>query len=74
MKLGVPASWFDRDGRKVTKSIEGFLFPDTYEFPPDVTAQAALEMMVQRFLAGDRRAEVRRHGARRAEGRPRTRC
>ncbi|GAA1391327.1 endolytic transglycosylase MltG [Catellatospora chokoriensis] len=51
VKLGVPASWFDRDGRKVTKSIEGFLFPDTYEFPPDVTAQSALELMVQRFLA-----------------------
>lgn len=51
VKLGVPESWFDRDGRKVTRSVEGFLFPDTYEFPPDVTAQSALKMMVQRFLA-----------------------
>ncbi|BCJ74138.1 hypothetical protein CS0771_36820 [Catellatospora sp. IY07-71] len=51
VKLGVPASWFERDGRKVTRSVEGFLFPDTYEFPKDVTAEAALKMMVQRFLA-----------------------
>ncbi|GAA2402288.1 hypothetical protein Cme02nite_57350 [Catellatospora methionotrophica] len=51
VKLGVPESWFDRGGRKVTKSIEGFLFPDTYEFAPDVTAQGALEVMVKRFLA-----------------------
>ncbi|MEU7825671.1 endolytic transglycosylase MltG [Catellatospora sp. NPDC049133] len=51
VKLGVPESWFDRDGRKVTKSVEGFLFPDTYEFPPDVTARSALETMVRRFLA-----------------------
>ncbi|MEV4412835.1 endolytic transglycosylase MltG [Catellatospora sp. NPDC049609] len=51
VKLGVPATWFDRDGRKVTKSVEGFLFPDTYEFPKDVTAESALKMMVQRFLA-----------------------
>ena len=33
--LGVPDFWFNRtDGQKVTKSIEGFLFPDTYEFQP----------------------------------------
>nr|WP_196279998.1 endolytic transglycosylase MltG [Catellatospora paridis] len=51
VKLGVPESWFDRGDRKVTRSVEGFLFPDTYEFPPDVTAQSALELMVQRFLA-----------------------
>jgi UPF0755 protein len=49
--LGVPDFWFNRtDGQKVTKSIEGFLFPDTYEFPPDATAQEMLETMVQHFM------------------------
>jgi UPF0755 protein len=52
--LGVPATWFTRkDGKPVpaTKSIEGFLFPDTYEFPPKVTAKEALTLMVKRFIA-----------------------
>jgi UPF0755 protein len=50
--LGVPAFWFKRtDGKKVTKSIEGFLFPQTYEFDPNVTAKKVLESMVQQFLA-----------------------
>jgi UPF0755 protein len=49
--LGVPAFWFNRtDGQKVTKSIEGFLFPDTYEFPPRSTAAGMLEIMVKRFM------------------------
>lgn len=49
--LGVPDFWFKRtDGQKVTKSIEGFLFPDTYEFPPDATAAQMLETMVQHFM------------------------
>lgn len=49
--LGVPAFWFNRtDKQKVTKSIEGFLFPDTYEFPPNATAADILGTMVKRFL------------------------
>lgn len=52
IKLGVPDWWFNRQDGKTTdkKSIEGFLFPDTYEFPEKVTAEGALEMMVKRFL------------------------
>jgi len=52
LKLGVPAFWFNRlDGKKAAKtSIEGFLFPATYEFPPDTTAESALKTMVQQFL------------------------
>lgn len=52
VKLGVPAEWFKRKeaGKAESKSIEGFLFPDTYEFPKDVTAEGALKMMVQRFM------------------------
>jgi peptidoglycan lytic transglycosylase G len=49
--LGVPSFWFNRtDGQKVTRSIEGFLFPDTYEFPPNATAEDMLSTMVSRFL------------------------
>jgi UPF0755 protein len=51
LKLGVPAFWFNRsDKKKVTRSIEGFLFPQTYEFPPDATATDVLKTMVQQFL------------------------
>jgi UPF0755 protein len=50
--LGVPDFWFNRsDGKEVEEPhIEGFLFPDTYEFPPDATAAQVLETMVGRFL------------------------
>jgi UPF0755 protein len=50
--LGVPDFWFKRtDGQKETRSIEGFLFPDTYEFGPDATATEMLEDMVQHFMS-----------------------
>jgi UPF0755 protein len=50
--LGVPDFWFNRtDDQRVTKSIEGFLFPDTYEFEPNATAAEILETMVQHFLS-----------------------
>lgn len=52
----VPDWWFARtDGKEAERSIEGFLFPDSYDFPPEVTAQSALETMVNQFLtvAGD---------------------
>jgi UPF0755 protein len=49
--LGVPDFWFTRsDGKRVSRSIEGFLFPQTYEFPPNATATQVLETMVQQFL------------------------
>jgi UPF0755 protein len=51
IKLGVPQEWFKRtDGKAVQPNIEGFLFPDTYEFPKGVTAETALKMMVKEFL------------------------
>jgi UPF0755 protein len=50
-ELGVPDWWFNRkDNQKVTKSIEGFLFPDSYELLPNATAEEILKQMVQRFL------------------------
>lgn len=51
VKLGVPAFWFNRqDGKKGPKSIEGFLYPSTYEIPPKATAAQILSMMVDEFL------------------------
>ena len=32
-------------------SLEGYLFPDTYRFAPNVTSEAILEAMVRRFRA-----------------------
>lgn len=49
--LGVPDWWFKRsDGKKIKPSIEGFLFPDTYEIPPKATAETVLKLMVENFL------------------------
>ncbi len=48
-KAGVPAS-----------SIEGFLYPDTYTFTRDATAEAVLTKMVSRALEEYRRADARR--------------
>ena len=50
--LGVPDFWFNRtDGQKKSKSIEGFLFPDTYEFDPKASAADDLRLMVKHFLS-----------------------
>jgi UPF0755 protein len=50
--LGVPAFWFNRrDHKPAQKSIEGFLFPDTYEFDPKMTADQILKTMVDRFMS-----------------------
>ncbi len=51
--LGVPEAWYARKDGKSSggeRSIEGFLFPDTYEFPDGSNAKQVLEIMVKRFL------------------------
>ena len=49
--LGIPDWWFKRqDGKTVTPSIEGFLYPATYEFDPGTDATTMLKRMVQQFL------------------------
>jgi UPF0755 protein len=51
VKLGVPATWFKRsDNKTVAPSVEGFLFPDTYQFDPGTTADQALSEMVAHFV------------------------
>lgn len=47
----IPNEWFVRDdGKQAEGGIEGFLFPDTYEFGTDPTAEQVLTIMVNRFL------------------------
>jgi UPF0755 protein len=50
--LGVDKSWFvgkTHNGRPFLKSTEGFLFPATYNFQPDESAQQMLKDMVKKF-------------------------
>jgi len=49
--LGIGNNWFVRDDKKKpAKTIEGFLYPDTYLFDPGTTAKEALQEMVQHFM------------------------
>jgi UPF0755 protein len=38
-----------RDIDPTAKNLEGYLFPDTYSFPPDTSARQVVETMVKRF-------------------------
>jgi len=56
--LGVQDWWFKRsDGKDAAKTVEGFLFPATYEFDPGVDAKTILSTMVNKFntVMGDLR-------------------
>lgn len=47
----IPDTWFARgDKIQPIKGVEGFLFPDTYSFGPDMKAQQILETMIDRFM------------------------
>jgi UPF0755 protein len=50
--LGIPDLWFTRgDGKPVTKSIEGFLYPATYDFDPGSDATTILKAIIGNFNA-----------------------
>ena len=50
--FGIDESWFTRtDGKQAAKTLEGFLYPSTYEFDPGTTAVEALQTMVSKFLS-----------------------
>ncbi len=50
--LGISPDWFTRqDGKPVQKSIEGFLYPATYELDPGMDATAILKKIVANFNA-----------------------
>ncbi|MEV4352454.1 endolytic transglycosylase MltG [Actinoplanes sp. NPDC049596] len=50
LALGVPDFWFNRSNNtKANVSVEGFLFPDTYEFDPKASATDMLTTMVTHF-------------------------
>src|SRR5262249_13417275 len=38
-----------KDGKPVQKSVEGFLFPATYEFNPGVDAETVLKAVIAKF-------------------------
>ncbi|MBD3241817.1 MAG: endolytic transglycosylase MltG, partial [Chitinivibrionales bacterium] len=40
------------------ETLEGYLFPDTYRFPPDVTAKDVVHRMVAEFLAQYAKVEI----------------
>jgi UPF0755 protein len=49
--LGIPDWWFKRqDGKQVAQSLEGFLFPQTYEFDPGTKPLEIVKTMVQHFM------------------------
>jgi UPF0755 protein len=51
VKLGVPEWWFNRnDKKKAQGGLEGFLFPATYEIPPNPTAESVLKILVKKFV------------------------
>jgi UPF0755 protein len=50
--LGLADFWFVRgDGKQIAPGLEGFLFPATYDFPPNVDATGVLKIIIARFNA-----------------------
>jgi len=47
--LGIDPIWFEGFSDRQVKSVEGFLFPSTYEFDGEMTAAQMLTEMVKRF-------------------------
>ncbi|GAA2370318.1 endolytic transglycosylase MltG [Dactylosporangium salmoneum] len=48
--LGVGEVWYTRtDGKQRAPGIEGFLFPATYDLPPNLDATGILKLIVARF-------------------------
>ena len=47
--LGVDPIWFEGFGDRQIKSVEGFLFPATYEFDEEMTAEQMLSAMIAKF-------------------------
>lgn len=47
--LGVDPIWFEGFSDRQQMSVEGFLFPSTYEFDETMTAEEMLSQMVDRF-------------------------
>jgi UPF0755 protein len=65
--LGITADWYERPGKGSAaaerKSIEGFLFPDTYQYDPAASAQDILKMMVDQFFVVAERVQVKQRAA-----------
>ncbi len=66
LALGIPDYWFKREDGKPQQnppSLEGFLYPATYEFEPGADAKTILTQDGEPVPLGRRRHEVRRHRA-----------
>ncbi len=48
-QLGLPDGYTEKSDSYAQKSVEGFLFPQTYEFDPDVSATDALQDLTAQF-------------------------
>jgi UPF0755 protein len=50
--LGISEEWFVRtDGKTAVRSVEGFLFPETYHFAPEAKAEDILKQMIAQFMS-----------------------
>jgi len=58
-----------KDIDPAARNLEGYLFPDTYEFAPETTASDLIEMMVKRFRSVWRPVWIERAAARRRSAR-----
>ena len=60
------AKWIeDITGRPGNAGLEGYLFPDTYEFDPNLPAEAVIERLIQNFLFrfdDDQREQAKKRG------------
>ncbi|HOG46444.1 MAG TPA: endolytic transglycosylase MltG [Anaerolineae bacterium] len=48
-KNDYPYDWFQERPQGAPDGLEGFLFPDTYEFPADATPAAVIDTMLRNF-------------------------
>ncbi len=63
-KSDFPYSWLKERPKGAPESLEGFLFPDTYEFPADATPAAVVDIMLRNFerkVAPELRREMATH-------------
>lgn len=65
--LGITPDWYERPGKPSAaadrKSIEGFLFPNTYQYDPSAKAIDILKMMVDTFKTVAERVQLKSRAA-----------
>jgi len=65
--LGIEAEWYTRNGKPSAaadrKSIEGFLFPNTYQYDTTFDAHDILQLMVDQFFVVAERVHLKERAA-----------